>query len=103
MSYCMSKSALDQFTKCSALDLAPKRIRVNSIQPAAVRTNIFEAYAMTEEHYKQSLRDRETTYPIGRVGEVFDTRNDDLFQVKLPKYCKVYSVFATLPNIYFAQ
>lgn len=69
----MSKSALDQFTKCSALDLAPKRIRVNSIQPAAVRTNIFEAYAMTEEHYKQSLRDRETTYPIGRVGEVSDT------------------------------
>lgn len=27
-SYCISKAALDQFTKCSALDLAPKKIRV---------------------------------------------------------------------------
>lgn len=33
MSYCMSKSALNQFTKCSALDLAPKGIRVNAINP----------------------------------------------------------------------
>lgn len=33
MSYCISKAALDQFTKCTALDLAPKGIRVNSINP----------------------------------------------------------------------
>lgn len=33
MTYCMSKAALIQFTKCSALDLAPKKIRVNGINP----------------------------------------------------------------------
>lgn len=33
LSYCISKAALDQFTKCSALDLASKKIRVNSINP----------------------------------------------------------------------
>lgn len=73
MSYCMSKAALDQFTKCSALDLAPKGIRVNSILPSAVRTGIFEAYGMSEDQYNQSLKDREATYPLGRVGEVSDT------------------------------
>lgn len=33
LAYSMSKAALDQFTKCSALDLGPKGIRVNSINP----------------------------------------------------------------------
>lgn len=33
MTYCMSKAALIQLTKCSALDLAPKKIRVNGINP----------------------------------------------------------------------
>lgn len=37
LTYCMSKAALDQFTKCSALDLASKSIRVNSINPAVIR------------------------------------------------------------------
>ncbi|CAG2110838.1 unnamed protein product [Medioppia subpectinata] len=31
MSYCMAKSALDMFTKCLSLQLAPKGIRVNSV------------------------------------------------------------------------
>lgn len=33
MTYCMSKAALIQFTKCSALDLAAKKICVNGINP----------------------------------------------------------------------
>lgn len=31
LAYCMSKAALDQFTKCMAIELASKGIRVNSI------------------------------------------------------------------------
>lgn len=30
--YCMTKCALDMFTKCTALELGPKGIRVNSIK-----------------------------------------------------------------------
>jgi NAD(P)-dependent dehydrogenase (short-subunit alcohol dehydrogenase family) len=30
--YCMSKAALDQFTKCLALELAPKGVRVNAVK-----------------------------------------------------------------------
>lgn len=33
LGYCMSKSALDQFTKCTALDLIGKGVRVNSVNP----------------------------------------------------------------------
>uniref|UniRef100_A0A1I7XGZ5 3-oxoacyl-[acyl-carrier-protein] reductase n=1 Tax=Heterorhabditis bacteriophora TaxID=37862 RepID=A0A1I7XGZ5_HETBA len=30
--YCMSKSAVDQFTKCLALEMAPHRVRVNAVK-----------------------------------------------------------------------
>ncbi|CAG2123605.1 unnamed protein product, partial [Medioppia subpectinata] len=41
--YCMSKCALDMFTKCLALELGPKGIRVNAINPSTVRTNFAQA------------------------------------------------------------
>uniref|UniRef100_A0A8C7HNX8 Zgc:101858 n=1 Tax=Oncorhynchus kisutch TaxID=8019 RepID=A0A8C7HNX8_ONCKI len=31
LAYCMSKSAIDQFTRCIALELASKQVRVNSV------------------------------------------------------------------------
>lgn len=33
LGYCMSKAALDQFTKCTALELIGKGVRVNSVNP----------------------------------------------------------------------
>lgn len=36
--YCVSKAALDAFVRCVALELAHRRIRVNSIMPAVVNT-----------------------------------------------------------------
>lgn len=44
ISYCISKAALDQLTKCSALDLAPKGIRVNAINP--VRLHYFLKFSL---------------------------------------------------------
>lgn len=70
LSYCMSEAALDQFTKCSALDLAPKGIRLNSINPAAIRTNIFEQWGLTWEQYNEMVKNR---CPIGRTGDVANT------------------------------
>ena len=37
--YNMSKGAVNQFTKCAALDLAPLNIRVNSVDPGWIWTN----------------------------------------------------------------
>lgn len=36
--YCVSKAAVDAFVRCMALELAPRRIRVNSIMPGEVLT-----------------------------------------------------------------
>lgn len=32
LAYNISKAALDQFTRCVALELAPKQVRVNSVK-----------------------------------------------------------------------
>jgi NAD(P)-dependent dehydrogenase (short-subunit alcohol dehydrogenase family) len=38
--YCMSKSAIDQLTRCASVDLAPYGIRVNAVNPGVVETNL---------------------------------------------------------------
>ena len=38
--YCMSKAAVDQLTRCASVDLAPYGIRVNSVNPGVIKTNI---------------------------------------------------------------
>lgn len=62
LAYCMSKSALDQFTKCVALELAEKGVRVNAVNPAAIETPIFK------EHVKVVVESCKH-YPIGRIGQ----------------------------------
>ena len=49
----MSKAALDQFTRCTALELAPKGVRVNNVNPGVVITNIHKRAGMDEEKYQQ--------------------------------------------------
>lgn len=72
--YCMSKSAVNQLTKSAALDLAPKGIRVNAINPVAIRTPIFETNFGTTPEQAQAFFDSfKTIYPVGRIGEVTDT------------------------------
>lgn len=74
MTYCMSKAALDQYTKCAALDLAPKGIRVNSVNPAAVRTSFIQAaLGMSKEVSDSIYEGMKSQYPVGRIGEVADT------------------------------
>ncbi|XP_061722417.1 3-oxoacyl-[acyl-carrier-protein] reductase FabG-like [Cydia pomonella] len=42
MSYCVSKVGVDHFTRCAALDLAASGVRVNSVNPGPVKTDIAE-------------------------------------------------------------
>nr|CAD7432147.1 unnamed protein product [Timema monikensis] len=63
LAYNMSKSAVDQFTRCVALELAPKKIRVNSVNPGVIRGGLdSEAYAKFLERSKQ-------THALGRPRE----------------------------------
>ena len=67
--YCVSKAALDQLTRCAALDLAPKGIRVNAVNPGVVVTNLHRRSGMSDEIYDAFLEHSKTTHPIGRVGD----------------------------------
>ncbi|CAG2114337.1 unnamed protein product [Medioppia subpectinata] len=77
--YCMSKCALDMFTKCLALELGPKGIRVNVINPAAVRTNFLQVVGLTKEQSEARYSEMDGKYPVGRVGESIDIANAILF------------------------
>lgn len=69
LAYCVSKAAIDQLTRCSALELAPKNVRVNAVNPGVVATNLHKRGGMEDEHYKSFLENSKKTHPLGRVGE----------------------------------
>lgn len=71
--YCMTKAALDQFTRCLALELAPQGVRVNSINPAVIKTNFLKRLGMDEATYQQYLVKAKDAHPLGRVGTVDET------------------------------
>jgi len=66
--YCVSKAGLDQLTRCSALELAPKGIRVNAVNPGVVITNCHLNSGMDEKSYYNFLERSKSTHPLGRVG-----------------------------------
>jgi NAD(P)-dependent dehydrogenase (short-subunit alcohol dehydrogenase family) len=68
LAYCVSKAGVDQFTRCAALELAPKGVRVNAVNPGVVVTNLHRAGGFDEEKYATFLEHSKTTHPIGRVG-----------------------------------
>ena len=69
LAYCVSKAALDQLTRCAALDLAPKGVRVNGVNPGVVRTNLHVRSGMESEAYDAFVERGKTTHPIGRIGK----------------------------------
>ncbi len=40
LAYCVSKAAIDQLTRCAALELASKGVRVNAVNPGVVVSNL---------------------------------------------------------------
>jgi len=77
--YCMSKAALDQFTKCLALELASKGVRVNAVNPGVIVSNIHVRSGMSEEAYAEFLKKGETTHALGRVGSADEVANGIFF------------------------
>lgn len=69
LAYCVSKAAVDQLTRCAALELAPKGIRVNEVCPGVVVTELHRSGGMNEEAYAAFLEHSKTTHPLGRVGK----------------------------------
>ena len=69
LAYCVSKAGLDQLTRCAALELAAKGVRVNAVNPGVVVTEIHKRGGMNEEAYAKFLEHSRTTHPLGRVGD----------------------------------
>jgi NAD(P)-dependent dehydrogenase (short-subunit alcohol dehydrogenase family) len=69
LAYCVSKAAVDQLTRCAALELAPKGVRVNAVNPGVVVTEIHKRGGMSEADYEKFLEHSKTTHPLGRVGD----------------------------------
>lgn len=53
--------------------MAPKHIRINSINPAVIRTPIFQTVGVTNEMAEKMFEEYKGKYPVGRMGEVTDT------------------------------
>lgn len=68
MAYCVSKAAVDQLTRCAALDLAADGVRVNAVNPGVVVTELHRAGGMGDEAYAAFLERGRLTHPLGRVG-----------------------------------
>ena len=69
LAYCVSKAGVDQLTHCAALELGPKGVRVNAVDPGVVVTNLHRTSGMQEETYAKFLEHSKSTHPIGRVGK----------------------------------
>ena len=66
--YCCSKAAVDMATKCFALELGPKNIRVNSVNPVFVRTSMSQSLWSNPERLKHALN----RIALKRIAEVED-------------------------------
>jgi len=67
LAYCVSKAALDQLTRCAALELAAKGVRVNAVNPGVVVTSLHRSGGMGEDAYAAFLEHSKTTHQIGRA------------------------------------
>lgn len=73
--YCATKGALDMLTKVMALELGPHQIRVNSVNPTVVMTEMGRL-GWSDPSKSKTMMSR---IPLGRFAEVEDVVNSILF------------------------
>lgn len=69
--YSASKGAIVSYANCLALELAPRKIRVNCISPAMVWTDLVLQEGVEEDQLKED----ESKYPLKRYGQPEDIAN----------------------------
>ena len=69
--YSASKGAIISYANCLALELAPRKIRVNCISPAMVWTDLILNDGIDEDQLKED----EQKYPLKRYGQPEDIAN----------------------------
>ncbi|TCO05994.1 SDR family NAD(P)-dependent oxidoreductase [Natronoflexus pectinivorans] len=78
IAYSVSKAGLDMLTRFLAGDLGPYNIRVNSVNPGLVKTNIHfdNNIVQTKEQYEEMVEKARLRHPLRRVG-----RKDDIASI----------------------
>jgi len=73
--YGASKAAVDAFTRNWALELAPRKIRVNAVAPGYVETDMTEDYFADQQRRENAIR----RTPFGRLGNAQEVADTVLF------------------------
>lgn len=70
--YAASKAALNSYTRTAATELAPRKIRINSVNPGPVSTPIFGKTGMSEEQINGMAEAMQNRIPLKRFGQPED-------------------------------
>ncbi|MEM9889030.1 MAG: glucose 1-dehydrogenase [Bacteroidota bacterium] len=70
--YAASKAAMNSYTRTAATELAPRKIRVNAVNPGPVYTPIFGKTGMNEEQLNGFASAMQNRIPLKRFGQPED-------------------------------
>jgi 3-oxoacyl-[acyl-carrier protein] reductase len=70
--YAASKAGVEAFSRGLAVECGAWGIRVNVVQPALIRTQMWEKSGMSETEFAEFARARAATYPLRRIGEAWE-------------------------------
>ena len=73
--YAASKAALNSLTRTAAYELAPRNIRVNSVNPGPTNTAIFGKLGMPDEAVQEFASAMQNRIPLKRFGEPVEAAN----------------------------
>jgi NAD(P)-dependent dehydrogenase (short-subunit alcohol dehydrogenase family) len=73
--YAASKAALNSLTRTAASELAPRRIRVNAVNPGPINTPIFGKLGMPDEAIQAFASAMQDRIPLKRFGEPDEVAN----------------------------
>src|SRR5207244_5687518 len=67
--YSATKAAVDAVTRALSMELGPRKIRINSINPGMVETEGFHAAGIAQSDFRKQV---EAQTPLGRIGQPRD-------------------------------
>lgn len=73
--YAASKAAMNSYTRTAATELAPRRIRVNAVNPGPISTPIFGKTGMQEAELNGLAQAMQQRIPLKRFGDASEVAN----------------------------